>query len=222
MIEVRDLSKTFCLQDQTIPALKRVSFKLEGGRSLAICGRSGAGKSTLLHLLGGLDKPTSGSVIIDGQDITGMTEKQESRVKNNMGFVFQFHHLLKDFNILENVMMPLLIKGVKKKEAVSRALDVLQRVDIQDKKSRYPQELSGGEQQRAALARALVHNPKMILADEPTGNLDENNSRVVFELLCRLNHDLGTTLIVVTHSREYADKLDHRLILNFGEVAGYT
>lgn len=204
-------------------ALQGVSFGLKKGSSLAICGRSGAGKSTLLNLLGGLDRPTTGSIFVDQKDMTKMKEGEEARFRNeNLGFVFQFHHLLHDFSILENVMMPLLIKKMNKNTAQKLAIEVLQQVDIQDKTKRYPQELSGGEQQRVAIARALVHSPKIILADEPTGNLDENNSDVVFELLCRLNHDLKATLIMVTHNNHYAKRLDHKLTLDEGRVAEFT
>lgn len=221
-LQVKNLTKAFMHEGKLINALRGVSFKLAKGKSLAICGSSGAGKSTLLSLIGGLDRPTSGEVFIQGKSRQKLTEQQEAEFRNqNLGFVFQFHYLLKDFNILENVMMPLLIQHKSKKHAKDQALEILERMKIADKSSRYPGELSGGEQQRAAIARALVHKPKIILADEPTGNLDEKNGSHVFDLLCRLNKDLGATLLVVTHHPYFAQRLDHILELESGYVHAF-
>lgn len=223
MIDAQKLSKIFEQDGQTIAALNEVSFQLPVGQSLAISGSSGAGKSTLLSLLGGLDRPSSGEVHIEGQNLFAMSEKQESVFRNrNLGFVFQFHHLLKDFTIFENVFMPLWIQKQKQKQGRDAVLDILDKVGLSDKIKRYPQELSGGEQQRAALARALVHRPKIILADEPTGNLDESNGGRVFELLCGLNRDLGSTLVVVTHHRDFAKNLERQLVLHQGRLESFS
>ncbi|MBU0506922.1 MAG: ABC transporter ATP-binding protein [bacterium] len=222
MIEVKKVSKIFTHAQKEIYALNDVSFQLSSGDSLAICGGSGAGKSTLLNLIGGLDQPSSGQVIINGKDTGAFKEKEEAQFRNeNLGFVFQFHHLLQDFSIEENIMMPLLIKGTSKKQAKESAQTILNQVSLEKMYDRFPRELSGGEQQRAAIARAIVHKPKLLLADEPTGNLDDENAHHVFELLCELNHDLRATLIMVTHSQTYAKKLNHIIELNAGVVANY-
>lgn len=223
MIEAHNLTKTFQHEGTTVTALEDVTFKLEEGSSMAICGVSGAGKSTLLNLLGGLDRMTAGKVIIHGQDILALSEKQEAKFRRqNLGFIFQFHHLLNDFTILENVMMPLLINKSNKSDSKNKAQEILKRVGIIDRSDHYPKELSGGEQQRAAIARALVHRPKIILADEPTGNLDDSNGQKVFELLCELNRDLGATLIIVTHSLNFAKKLNHILTLDKARVKNFA
>jgi len=222
MIEAQKLTKHFIHEGTTIAALEDVNFKMEEGHSLAICGVSGAGKSTLLNLLGGLDQMTGGRVLIHGTDMAEMSESDEARFRRqNLGYIFQFHHLLDDFTILENVMMPLLINRTNKNQAKKQAQDILNRVGISNRGSHYPKELSGGEQQRAAIARAVVHNPKIILADEPTGNLDESNGQNVFELLCGLNRDLGATLIVVTHNQNFAKKLNYILTLDNGRVKSF-
>jgi lipoprotein-releasing system ATP-binding protein len=222
MIEVNKVSKIFTHAQKEIFALNEVSFQLSSGDSLAICGGSGAGKSTLLNLIGGLDQPSSGQVFINGKDTGVFKEKEEAQFRNeNLGFIFQFHHLLQDFSIEENIMMPLLIKGVSKAQAKEKAQEILNQVGLETMYDRFPKELSGGEQQRAAIARAIVHKPKLLLADEPTGNLDDENAHHVFELLCELNHDLRATLIMVTHSQTYAKKLNHIIELNAGVVANY-
>lgn len=219
MIKVTDLTKRYHHEGIEINALNGVSFHLPKGRTMAICGSSGAGKSTLLSLLGGLDRPTSGTVEIDSQNMSKLSEKKEAIFRNShLGFIFQFHHLLNDFTICENVMMPLLIQGVRRGQAQKSALQILDRVGIADKINRYPKELSGGEQQRAAIARAVIHKPKLILADEPTGNLDDTNAQIVFDLLCTLNHDLEATLVVVTHHVEFAKRMNKNLVLANGMV----
>lgn len=219
MIEVSNLSKTYTVEDTTVSALSNVTFNIESGKSLAICGSSGAGKSTLLCLLGGLDRPTSGQIKIDGESLFGMNEIAEAKFRSEkLGFVFQFHHLLDDFDILSNVMLPLQIQNKSRSFAKAEAEEVLKKVGLGDKFKRFPRELSGGEQQRAAIARAVVHRPKIILADEPTGNLDDENGRMVFDLLCGMNRDLGATLIVVTHHPDFAKKLSHILTLEKGSL----
>jgi lipoprotein-releasing system ATP-binding protein len=218
LIEVQHVTKKYIHDGVTIHALNDISFSLEQGQSLAICGKSGAGKSTLLHILGGLDRPSAGHVMMDGQNLQKISEKAlASWRRENLGFVFQFHHLLNDFTIEENVMIPLLIQKKARKEAKEAAGNVLSQVGLKGLEARHPRELSGGEQQRAAIARALVHRPKIILADEPTGNLDGQNARQVFDLLCTLNRDLGATLVMVTHHDEFADILGRVLTLEKGK-----
>lgn len=222
-LTVQNLSKIYDEEGDRIVALEGVSFALEKGESMAICGSSGAGKSTLLNILGGLDKPSEGSVILDGQNLQSLGAKLEAKFRqDHLGFIFQFHHLLNDFNVVENVMLPLQIQGQNKKSAYDEACTWLGKVGLSDKLKRLPRELSGGEQQRVAIARALIHKPKLVLADEPTGNLDNANGLKVFELLCLLNHDLQATLIVVTHNEEHAKKLKYCLQLKDGRVAQFA
>lgn len=222
-LEVKHLTRLYSAADERVVALDSVSFALERGASLAVCGASGAGKSTLLNLLGGLDRPTSGSVHLDGRDLFALSESEEAGFRQkNLGFIFQFHHLLQDFDVLENVMMPLLIQGEDKRRARSAAVEFLEKVGLGGKERRHSRELSGGEQQRVAIARALVHRPKLVLADEPTGNLDNANGEAVFELLCSLNHDLQATLVVVTHNEILAKKLKHCMHLESGHVLSFA
>lgn len=223
MLRVKNLTKFYEQDQQKIFALHEVSFDLPEATSMAICGSSGAGKSTLLNLIGGLDQPSEGQVWIDDRSLFTLNAKEEAAFRNShLGFVFQFHHLLQDFSILENVMMPLLIRNTAIKVAREKAKSMLAQVGIATLQNRHAKELSGGEQQRAAIARALVTEPKLILADEPTGNLDDANGAVVFDLLCQLNHDLGATLIVVTHSLNFARKLGHIMTLNAGRVESFV
>jgi lipoprotein-releasing system ATP-binding protein len=222
-LEVNNLTRAYTAEGERVTALADVAFGLERGASLAVCGPSGAGKSTLLNLLGGLDKPTSGSVLLDGRDLFKLGDAEEAGFRQkNLGFIFQFHHLLQDFDVLENVMMPLLIQGEDKRRARSAAMGFLEKVGLCGKERRHSRELSGGEQQRVAIARALVHGPKLVLADEPTGNLDHANGEAVFELLCGLNHDLQATLVVVTHNEVLAKKLKHYMHLESGRVLSFA
>lgn len=219
MLQVKNLTKYYNEEGTRVYALKDLTFDVRRGDSLAICGSSGAGKTTLLSLLGGLDKPSSGQVFVYGRELNSLDDKEEAYFRNaHLGFVFQFHHLLDDFTILENVMMPLLIQKISFGEACERGRDMLAKVGILELSGRHPREISGGEQQRAAIARAIITCPKLILADEPTGNLDENNGQTVFELLCRLNRDLNSTLIVVTHHRQFAKKLNNIMVLENGMI----
>lgn len=218
-LNVENLTKSYGHEASRVFALRDVSFNLTAGKSLAICGGSGAGKSTLLSLIGGLSHPDSGRVLLDNQDLFSLTEKEEALFRRTvLGFVFQSHHLLLDFTVAENVMMPLIIGGVRRKQALHEAKTLLAKVGLEAMADRNPRELSGGEQQRAAIARAIIHKPKLILADEPTGNLDEANASLVFDLLCALNRDLGAALIVVTHNGEFAKKLNYILTLHSGVV----
>ena len=219
VIEVRDLYKGFRQGPRRIEVLKGVNLKLAAGRSLAIVGASGAGKSTLLHILGGLDRPDSGEVLINHQSIWKMSEGQRGRLRNEtMGFVYQFHHLLPEFTALENVAMPLMIRGESTAAAIDRASVLLSRVGLENRADHKPGELSGGERQRAAVARALVGSPALILGDEPTGNLDELTADSVYRQILTLNRELGTSLILVTHDHSMAARMDRCLELSQGRL----
>ena len=209
IVEVRNVSKTYLHEDKKLEVLKGVSLVIIAGEVLSIVGPSGAGKSTLLHLIGTLDQPTSGTIVIDGQDVTGLSGDRVAALRNQtIGFVFQFHHLLPEFNALENVMMPGLIKGGASRSALEeRASAILRDVNLGHRLRHRPSELSGGEQQRVALARALVLNPKILLADEPTGNLDSGNSVQMNELFFELNRKHGTTMVIVTHNEALAARV---------------
>ncbi len=193
-----------------VVVLEGLDLTVAPGEVVAIIGQSGVGKSTLLHILGTLDRPTGGRVFFEGQDVFALDEKQQAAFRNrSIGFVFQFHHLLPDFDAVENVMMPALIQGVRRSEAYARARALLERVGLGDRLDHRPGQLSGGELQRVAIARALVQSPKALLADEPTGNLDPATAAEVHQLLLELNRERGTTLVLVTHNEELA-RLAHR------------
>ncbi|WP_428983698.1 lipoprotein-releasing ABC transporter ATP-binding protein LolD [Psychrosphaera aquimarina] len=200
--------------------LKGINLDIRQGEQIAILGQSGSGKSTLLHILGMLDEPTSGVVKILGQDITGLNEIQRAQFRNeNMGFIYQFHHLLMEFSALENVAMPLLIKGVSNQEANKEAAKLLELVGLSHRLNHNPAQLSGGERQRVAIARALVNKPKLVLADEPTGNLDKQNAEQIFKLFMQLNQELGTSLVVVTHDLELAARFSRVIKLDDGLIS---
>jgi lipoprotein-releasing system ATP-binding protein len=217
VIEARGVRKSFHQGPREVQVLKDVSLALAAGESLAIVGASGAGKSTLLHILGGLDRPIAGEVLVDGRSLWGMTPKDRSKIRNRtMGFVYQFHHLLGEFTALENVAMPLLIRGESVQSAQEKARDLLGRVGLTDRLTHKPGELSGGERQRAAVARALVGNPRVVLGDEPTGNLDERTADHVYGLMLDLNQEFRTSLLLVTHDRRLAARMDRQLELRMG------
>lgn len=199
--------------------LHNVSFSMNAGETMAIVGSSGSGKSTLLHLLGGLDTPTSGDVIFNGQSMSKLSSAAKAELRNReLGFIYQFHHLLPDFTALENVAMPLLIGKKKGAETESRALEMLKAVGLDHRAGHRPSELSGGERQRVAIARALVNNPRLVLADEPTGNLDARNADAIFALLGELNKTQGTAFLVVTHDLQLAKRMSRRLEMRDGHL----
>ncbi len=214
------VSKTYSSSSEDLEILRNVSFSLPGACIAAVTGESGCGKSTLLNLIGGLDAPSSGSIRVGAREIGGLDEESLTGYRRNfLGFIFQFHFLLKEFTALENVMMPALIAGVPRREALPRAEALVERVGLRDRRNHYPGMLSGGERQRAAVARALVNDPLLILADEPTGNLDEGNSRVIEELLFSLVRERGKTLVLVTHDMALAARGDLRFLLHRGELS---
>jgi lipoprotein-releasing system ATP-binding protein len=221
VLEAQALSKTYVGGDGgQIVVLDAVDLQIARGEMVAVIGSSGAGKSTLLHLLGALDRPTSGRVLIDGRALDGMDDDAVSTLRNRtVGFVFQFHHLLREFTALENVMMPLRIAGIDEAEAQRRALALLERVGLAGRVHHRPGALSGGEQQRTAVARALAADPAVLLADEPSGNLDHHNSERLHELFTELAHELELGMVVVTHNRSLAARADRVLQLEDGRLA---
>lgn len=220
IIACRNLRKSYYQGKLEVPVLLGIDLNVKAGETVAIVGTSGSGKSTLLHLLGGLDAPTGGDIRIMGQEIAAIDEEERCRLRNrSLGFIYQFHHLLPEFSALENVAMPLLIRRMKNTEAYENAAKVLAQVGLGHRISHTPGELSGGERQRAAVARALVTRPACVLADEPTGNLDRRTAAGVFDLMMDLNHDVGASLVIVTHDPELARKAGRILHLEDGILA---
>lgn len=217
IIEIVDLIKTYKSGDSELKVLKKINLNIKKGEILTIVGESGSGKSTLLNLIGGLDRPTSGSIKISGKEISNLDEEILTDMRNKMiGFVFQFHNLLLDFTALENVMMPYLAHSFNWNEAEELALELLEDVGLAGRINHRPGELSGGEQQRVAVARALINRPEIILADEPTGNLDFDNSESVRRLLWNLTEKYNLTLIVVTHNMDIAKKSHRMMNIDYG------
>lgn len=219
ILELSAVEKSFGEGDARLEVLKSIDLKLASGEMVALVGSSGAGKSTMLHVMGGLDRPTSGRVLFEGSDIYEMNMAALSMFRNrDLGFVFQAHHLLPEFTALENVMMPPLIAKVSKEEAREKALDLLSRVGLSNRGHHKSGELSGGEQQRVAVARAMVMHPKLLLADEPTGNLDSKTGDDVFEIIMELNRYIGTSFVMVTHNEKLASKTGRQIVVQDGRL----
>lgn len=223
LIHIEKLEKTFRQGGENLSILKNLDMQMGGGEMVALIGPSGAGKSTLLQLTGLLDRPTSGRIILAGQDASALNDDQRTKLRREfIGFVYQFHHLQPEFSALENVMLPQLIAGAGKKQAASRAMQILESLGLKERVTHRPARLSGGEQQRVAIARALANNPKLILADEPTGNLDPETSDHVFSMLLKLVKETGVGMLIATHNIELADKMDRVLELRSGAVYPYA
>lgn len=219
LLECEGIIKNYQDGDNEVNVLSHLNMSLNSHELLAITGRSGSGKSTLLHILGTLEKPSDGRVLFQGQDIHQLNANKQAQFRNDqLGFIYQFHHLLAEFSAIENIMMPLLIAGINKTKAKQRALNILNQVGLKDRAHHKPSQLSGGERQRIAIARALVNEPALVLADEPTGNLDSENAQAIFSLLRELRDQQGTSFVVVTHDNQLANKLDRVVNLTSGQL----
>lgn len=217
IISLKNVTKTF--EGLDAPVLNNLSLQLIKSENIAISGVSGSGKSTLLHLMAGLDSPNSGSVYLNNQNICLLNQNELSVMRNQfIGFIYQSHHLLPDFSAIENVLMPLLIRGGKYKENYNKAIKILKKLGLSSRLNHYPYQLSGGERQRVAIGRALINEPQIILADEPTGNLDRSNAKVVFDLFINLAKEYGSTIILVTHDPELARKMKKIYHLSTGKL----
>ena len=215
IIECRSLCFSYSEGENKTTVLDNLNFEVKPGEKVAIIGQSGCGKSTLLNLIAGLDKPSTGDVLINNSNIAKLNEKDRTELRSkNLGFVYQFHHLLNDFSSLYNVSLPLLIKGIDKREAVKLAEDILKKVGLEKRLKHKPSQLSGGERQRVAIARAMISEPACLLADEPTGNLDANNAKDVLDLIVELNDSKRTALLIVTHDLSIANMMDRKLELS--------
>lgn len=219
ILSASGVCREFQTTEGTLEVLKGISLEVRRGQVAAVTGASGVGKSTLLHILGGLDKPTRGEVSVSGTSFTGMSEAELARFRNQkVGFIFQFHYLLDDFSALENVMIPIILAGKSHAQAARRGELLLEQVGLSDRQTHRPKELSGGEQQRVAVARALANEPEIVLADEPSGNLDTTTGRKLHELLFRLNAESSTSFLIATHNRELAKRCDNEYQLADGKL----
>jgi lipoprotein-releasing system ATP-binding protein len=219
ILHCQQLGMVYTQGPSDVEVLHDINLNIDAAERIAIVGASGSGKSTLLHLLGGLDLPSKGSVWIDGQEMSGVSDKRRGEIRNQyLGFVYQFHHLLPEFTAVENVALPLLIRGVDSRLAKQKASDLLDEIGLGHRLQHRPVELSGGERQRAAIARALVTEPSVVMADEPTGNLDEKTAQVVFDMMLELNARIGTALVMVTHDVSLANKMDKVYHLESGAL----
>ncbi|WP_291258717.1 ABC transporter ATP-binding protein [Fusobacterium sp.] len=218
ILRLENIEKKYSSNSEELHIIRNLNFVVEEGEFISILGRSGSGKSTLLNVIGLLDKIDSGKIFIDGKEVEALSETEKDSLKNQgIGFVFQFHYLLPEFTALENVMLPALLNNFDKKEEIERkALSLLKKVGMEERKSHKPSQLSGGEKQRVAIARALINSPKILLADEPTGNLDEETSEMIFKILKDINKNEKQTIIVVTHSKDLADISDKQVYLKKG------
>ncbi|MCL1146686.1 lipoprotein-releasing ABC transporter ATP-binding protein LolD [Shewanella marinintestina] len=219
LLQVSNVSKRYQEGSVDTQVLHNVDLQVFKGEQLAIVGSSGSGKSTLLHIMGTLDSPTSGTVTMLGEDLYQLSSQRQAKVRNeNVGFIYQFHHLLPEFTALENVSMPALIQGQRRKLVEPKAKVLLERVGLGHRLTHTPAEMSGGERQRVAIARALINDPKLVLADEPTGNLDANSGEAVYELITELAAQLGTAFVVVTHDQKLAARMDRQLHMKDGRL----
>lgn len=221
LLSARDIRKVYNTSGGEVEVLRGVSLEVHSGEIISIIGPSGVGKSTLLNIVGTLDRPTSGEVFINDKSVFDMSDSELSSFRNiNIGFIFQFHHLLPDFTALENVMLPALLSGMEKDSATEKASSLLEDVGLTTRETHKPSELSGGERQRVAVARALMNDPELILADEPSGNLDRENAEALYELIWKMRDEKNQTFIIVTHNEELAEKADKIIRLVDGKVQG--
>lgn len=217
IFDCMNISKTYTDGNSAVDVLKNINLTINQGSLISIVGPSGSGKSTLLHLLGGLDKPTDGHVLMQGVDWQTLSEKKRCELRNRqLGFIYQFHHLLPEFSAMENITMPLLLQKVSTAEAKERSMAILEKVGLSHRATHKPSQLSGGERQRVAIARALVHEPACVLADEPTGNLDNATAAKIFELMLELNRQFNTALVIVTHDNQLAARMDKTFTIHEG------
>ena len=223
MLQAHNLHKSYRSGDKYLHVLKGIDIEVERGGFLSVVGPSGAGKSTLLHLLGGLDKPTKGNVLLEDVDLNKINDKKRSLIRNRrFGFVFQFYHLLPEFDVLENVLFPALVSnlgGKAKRNSKDKAIELLENIGLQDRIRHFPNQLSGGEQQRVAIARAIINDPEVIFCDEPTGNLDSETGERIIKILIDLNKEKNTTVVVVTHNKELAQVGNRTLYLKDGRIS---
>ena len=219
-IKLENINKSFFIQNKELKILKNINLSLDPGRITALVGPSGSGKTTLLQIAGLLDNPTSGKVIFDNINLSNSSDKERTEfIKNNIGFIYQDHNLLPEFNSVENIALPLLIKNKDKKLALKKAEEILEKIDLSDKKNSFPYELSGGQQQRIAIARAIITKPKILFADEPTGNLDSKNAQNIFQIFYDFTKEYKINSLIVTHNMDLAKKMDQIITIEDGQIS---